>query len=201
MEQASKAGTTEQAVIRETLYNKLIRLYNTAQNYNFSQIHFHLPNGDSFLRFHNVSEFGDSLLDFRASIRMVIDQKRIIAGFEGGRYLSGYRYVYPLFNKGNYVGSVELAVSATNIVTELYKSMGGLDVAFIIKEDIIESSREGDVEIHHEVSLLSEDYLIEKNNLAIIQNNRNSLKLIEDEAFNQALKNKIEDDLIIGTKL
>lgn len=198
MDQASQAGTTEQAVIREALYNKLIRLYNTAQNYNFSQIHFHLPKGDSFLRFHNVSEFSDSLLDFRPSIRMVIDQKRMIAGFEGGRYLSGYRYVYPLFNKGNYVGSVELAVSATNIVTELYKSMGALDVAFIIKEDIIESSREGDVEIHHEVSLLSEDYLIEKNNLAIIQNNRNSLKLIEDEAFNQALKDKIEDNLITG---
>ena len=198
MDQASQAGMNEQAILREALHNKLVRLYNTAQNYNFSQIHFHLPNGDSFLRFHNVSEFGDSLTDFRASIRMVIEQKRSISGFEGGRYLSGYRYIYPLFNQGDYVGSVELAVSATNIVNELYKSMEGFDVVYIIKEDIIEISREDDVDIYHEGSLLSEDYLIEKSNLAIIQNNRNSLKLINDEAFNLALKEKIKDELLIG---
>jgi diguanylate cyclase (GGDEF)-like protein len=198
MQQASQATESEQAILRDTLHSKLVRTYNMAQNYNFSQIHFHLPNGDSFLRFHNVSEFGDSLIDSRPSIQMVIDQKRIITGFEGGKFMSGYRFIYPLFNDGSYVGSVELSVSGTNIVSELYKSMKDLDVALIIKDDIIETTRTYNLDVNHEYSLLSDEYLIEKENISIINKSSMSLQLIDDESFNQALKDKIGDNILVG---
>ncbi|MBS3991493.1 MAG: diguanylate cyclase [Erysipelothrix sp.] len=196
MDQASKASESERVIIREELYSELFRVYTTAQNYDFNQLHFHLPSGESFLRFHKVSEFGDSLIGIRPSIKKIIEQKRINRGFEGGRFLSGYRFLYPLINNGQYVGSVELVISAKTIIKELYKSMDGLDVALIIKEDIIEVLREDDIDEIHEYSLLSDEYLIEKENLNAVQNNGKSLKLIKDESFNEVLKNKIKDHFI-----
>lgn len=198
MDQASQVDESERGNIREALYSQLQRLYSNAQNYNFNQMQFHLPNGESFLRFHRVDAFGDSLLDIRSSIQMVIEQKRIIMGFEGGRFMSGYRFIYPLFNGGRYVGSVEIAVSATNIVREFYKSMKDFDLGIIIKEDIIELSSQNDIDSLHDYSLLSDEYLIEKENITIIQNSTKSLSLINDESFNEALKNKISNELSIG---
>lgn len=197
MDQASQAEINEQALIRDTLHQKLIRLYNMVQNYSFSQIQFHLPNGDSFLRFNNVNKYGDSLLDYRPALRKMMDQKQFIFGFEGDCSLSGYRFIYPLFNRGHFVGSVELVVSANSIVTELTRSLKATDVVFMIKDDIIKATNQGDLPIHHEISLLSEEYLIEKTNLAIIQNSYNSLQLIEDLPFNQALRSSIEEYLLL----
>lgn len=194
MDQASLADSSEQSILRNTLYKKLLRLYNTAHNHGFSQIHFNLPNGVSFLKFNNLSECEDSLLDHRPTIRKMMDQKQFVSGFEGDCSLSGHRFIYPLFNRGHFVGSVELVVSANSIVRELIKSLEDTDVAFMVKEEIIQANKEGESLIHHEVSLLSQEYLIEKTNLRLIQN---SLQLINSKPFNQALRNEIKEYLLL----
>ena len=79
MDQASLADSSEQSILRNTLYKKLLRLYNTAHNHGFSQIHFNLPNGVSFLKFNNLSECEDSLLDHRPTIRKMMDQKQFVS--------------------------------------------------------------------------------------------------------------------------
>ncbi len=182
--------------LRDELYNKLLPLYITANAYNFSQIHFHLDNGVSFLRFHNPDVYGDSLVDIRESVDIVMTEHRPVIGFEEGRFLSGYRYVYPIFHDTQYVGSVELSVSATSVIKELYKSMDQVDIGMILDVDSLSSVRVEDLYLYHMTSLLSDKYVIEKENLNIINSTPKSLNLINDSSFNEALIEKINGDLL-----
>eukprot|EP01156_Anaeramoeba_ignava_P012168 Anaeramoba_ignava/a487893_5.p1 GENE.a487893_5~~a487893_5.p1 ORF type:complete len:147 (+),score=0.56 a487893_5:61-501(+) len=47
---AYKADEQEKVIIRKKLYEKLNNTYTLLKQYNLKQLHFHLPNNDSFLR-------------------------------------------------------------------------------------------------------------------------------------------------------
>lgn len=94
---------------RNKLYNLYKTKYESFKKRGILQFHFHLANADSFLRFHNPEKYGDSLL-FRKSIQRVINTKEKVLGFEVGKFFDGFRYIYPLFYKGEYVGSVEASI-------------------------------------------------------------------------------------------
>lgn len=84
---------------REVLYNLLKEDYEYLSAINFKQIHFHLPNNDSFLRMHKPEYFGDDLTDIRYSVKYVNQYHKPIMGLEMGRVVPGFRYVYPLFDE------------------------------------------------------------------------------------------------------
>ncbi|MCL7744104.1 diguanylate cyclase [Guyparkeria hydrothermalis] len=112
MAEATKASAPERrAVLRDRLFASLEDLYPRLKDKGVRQFHFHLPGAVSFLRFHRPERFGDSLWDVRASLRFVNEQKTPIAGFEEGRLFNGFRHVYPLFHRGEFVGSVEVSFS------------------------------------------------------------------------------------------
>lgn len=69
MYQASYGTDEEKSNSRKELYLKLKDNYKSITKYNFRQLHFHLVNGDSFLRFHSPEKYGDNLLSDRDSIR------------------------------------------------------------------------------------------------------------------------------------
>lgn len=100
------------------------------------QLHFHLANGESFLRFHKPSKFGDSLL-FRKSIKKIIETKKKVTGFEVGRFFDGYRYIYPLFYKGDFVGSVEASIKTTYILKQMNEMMNG-NYNLVLKSKFLE---------------------------------------------------------------
>jgi diguanylate cyclase (GGDEF)-like protein len=193
---ASFGDESEQDEIRDILFNRLSPLYNAARQYNFSQIHFHLNDGVSFLRFHNKDVYGDSLVDIRDSVDILVNEQRYVTGFEEGRFLSGYRYVFPLFYDTIYVGSVELSVSASSIISELYKSTNQIDIGMILDVNALTSVRVEDLNIYHVPTLLSDQYMIEKENLEFLMTSSKSLKLLNDVAFNQALIEKINGNLL-----
>ena len=118
--QASNADDEKKQELRENLYLKLNEVYGVTKEYNFRQLHFHLANGDSFLRFHSPEKYGDNLLDIRESIRIANEEKRYVSGFEEGRIFNGYRYVYPLSYEGKHIGSVEISISMACLIEELY---------------------------------------------------------------------------------
>ena len=95
--QEANTATLNKTLLREELYAYLIEDYHLIQTYDFRQLHFHLTTGESFLRFHQPNQFGDNLLDVRASIRIANEEKRFVKGFEEGKIFNGYRFVYPLF--------------------------------------------------------------------------------------------------------
>lgn len=87
IEEARLASQEEKELLRERLYNKYSKKYLKMQDYEFRQLHFHLPNTESFLRVHSPDKYGDLLLDTRESVRLVNENKTKISGFEEGKII------------------------------------------------------------------------------------------------------------------
>jgi len=122
---------------REKLYKMFHLKYNYLKEKGILQFHFHLANGDSFLRFHKKEKYGDSLF-FRESIKKVIETKKRVYGFEVGKYFEGFRYVYPLSYNGNYVGSVECSVGVKSIIDQMEETLKA-DFLLILKDSSVEN--------------------------------------------------------------
>ena len=97
--------------LRQRLLKLLAPLYKNLKKQHIRQLHFHLPKGISFVRFHRPDKYGDSLWDIRYSIRKVNETREPLAGFEEGRVFNGFRHVFPLFNGTLFVGTVEISYS------------------------------------------------------------------------------------------
>ncbi|MDH5297449.1 MAG: PAS domain S-box protein [Desulfobulbaceae bacterium] len=82
----------------------------------FEVMHFHLPDGRSFLRVHQPQLFGDDLRPIRPAIQYVHAQRKHLTGFEIGRYGPFYRVIEPVFHEGKYVGVVEIGIDARQLV-------------------------------------------------------------------------------------
>jgi hypothetical protein len=116
MHRANHANEEEKVVIREELHDLLAYDYATISRYDFRQLHFHLPNSESFLRMHSPSKFGDSLLGIRETVRIANEEEIYVFGFEEGRIYNGYRFVYPLTYNYEHVGSVEVSLSMATLM-------------------------------------------------------------------------------------
>ncbi|MBN2781907.1 MAG: hypothetical protein JXQ66_01565, partial [Campylobacterales bacterium] len=121
---------------RESLKKHLGKDYESLVGFSVKQLHFHLPNNDSFLRMHRVDRYGDNLAKDRLTVKYVNETKKEIDGFEEGKVFNGFRFVYPLFDNDNYLGSVEISFSALFFIKEI---MNSYDVYsnFYIKEDLV----------------------------------------------------------------
>lgn len=107
---AHHSNEFEQSAIRKTLYKKLKKDFRRIRMLGVRQIHFHLPDTRSFLRMHKPSRFGDKLETIRPTVKYVATNHIEIEGFDEGVMMSGFRYVYPLFQDSNsYIGSVEIS--------------------------------------------------------------------------------------------
>ena len=54
--------------LRDELYKKLLPNYIKLKKLNFRQLQFHLPTGESFLRFNRPDKYGDNLFPVRYSV-------------------------------------------------------------------------------------------------------------------------------------
>ncbi|WP_041718083.1 EAL domain-containing protein [Alkalilimnicola ehrlichii MLHE-1] len=99
-----------QAVVRGRLYRALWPTYQRLHDGELRELHLHTADGRSFLRFFAPEYYGDDLLTTRPLVRQVHQTRRPASGFETGRSLSGFRYVYPLFDGDEFLGSVEFSI-------------------------------------------------------------------------------------------
>lgn len=140
MEIIYKANTSsdkEKEILRDELYNKLDKKYSSMKKYGFRQLHFHLPNTESFLRVHAPDKYGDILSNVRESIYLVNKNKIKVKGFEEGKVFNGFRYVYPLEYKDIHIGSVEVSISSASIIEVLSDLYPGEDFRFIIDKSAV----------------------------------------------------------------
>ncbi|QDF30178.1 sensor domain-containing diguanylate cyclase [Halarcobacter anaerophilus] len=133
----NEASKEEKNIIKVQLYNELIDMYKNMSDFKLRQLHFHLKNNESFLRFHKPEKFGDSLKGVRSTVEYVNRYKKAIYGFEEGKIFNGYRFVYPLEYKNKYLGSVETSVSMDSIIKEMKEELNS-NTDFIIKKEIVE---------------------------------------------------------------
>ncbi|MBI5164422.1 MAG: response regulator [Magnetospirillum sp.] len=129
---AAQAGDAEQAVLRGRLYRTLYPLYTELRGRDLRQLHFHLPDGRSFLRFHQPDRFGDPLFDVRPSVKIANTELHSVQGFETGRVASGFRYVHPVFNGDTHIGSLETSVTFKAIRAAMAALDPSREYAFVI---------------------------------------------------------------------
>lgn len=145
---------------REMLYNLLKEDYDYLSTINFKQIHFHLPNNDSFLRMHKPKRFGDNLAGIRYSVEYVNQYHKPIMGLEMGRVVPGFRYVYPLFDeKNNYLGSVETSFSVKAFAHKV-EEVFDVHTHFLINKEVYDHKIFNTYKDYYSKSIESEAYIL-----------------------------------------
>lgn len=156
--QSDEAGKAE---LRRQLYNRLQGSYQDLWQYRLRQLHFHLPDGESFLRFHQPKRFGDKLFSVRPSVRIANTEKRTVIGFEAGRIIDGFRYVAPLEYRGVHVGSVETSIPFKSIQSAMTEYASEREYQFLASADLIQDRLYPDYRSVYTQSPLSDAWLIE----------------------------------------
>ncbi|OYT17661.1 MAG: hypothetical protein B7C24_01520 [Bacteroidetes bacterium 4572_77] len=123
-------------VYRLELYDKLNYIYKIIKFKNFKVFHFHDKEGNSLLRFHKPKKYGDDLKAFRVSIENISTDHNYIEGFEEGRIVNSYRFIFPLVYKNEYIGSVETSVSIYDLLKEIQNNFDG-NVDFLLRNSIV----------------------------------------------------------------
>jgi hypothetical protein len=158
---AWKSDEAGRSVQRLKLHDKLWHSYQELWQHRLRQLHFHLPDGESFLRFHQVDRFGDKLFPVRPSVRIANTEKRDVTGFEAGRIIDGFRYVTPLRYQGVHIGSVETSIPFKSVQGAMTEYAADREYQFLINAELIQERLFPDFRSVYIRSPFSEDYLIE----------------------------------------
>ncbi len=110
---------------REALYHLTLPLFQALKSENkyLHVMHFHLPNGRSFLRMHDRQKFGDDLRKIRPAVQHVHQQRTPLTCYEIGIYGAFYRIIYPVFYQNSYAGVLELGIKSHTILESLQKQI------------------------------------------------------------------------------
>jgi PAS domain S-box-containing protein len=93
-------------------------------------MHFHLPDGRTFLRMHKPDFYGDDLRAIRLGVQDVHQNLKPLFGYEIGISGAFYRVIHPVFHEGKYIGAVEIGIRTEEIVDELRRTTGKETAAF-----------------------------------------------------------------------
>ena len=185
---ALHADSITKTEIRDSLYNLLLPTYEQLNLVNIRQLIFILPNNEVLLRFHRPEIFGDDLTDIRYSVKMANQTKQIYTGFEEGRTYNGFRNIFPIYYKGKHIGVIELSFS--DAVNMSFKQDNDV-FNHIIDKDIANSKLFPSQKENYVQSLLSDEYLYEKDFLPYKNDTANILKQIDKN-----IKTEIADKLV-----
>jgi len=158
--QAERGDAAQQAEARANLYEALKKTYGALTAMNLRQLHFQLPDGTSFLRFHRPEKFGDKLFDVRYSLKKANTLKVPVYGFEEGRIYNGFRYVFPLFYEDRHIGSVETSVSFSAI-EEGMRTVIPREFMMLLKKDMVQKTVFTSEQHNYLPVSLSDDYVEE----------------------------------------
>lgn len=151
----------QRSLLRGKLYRRLYPTYERLHQRNLRQLHFHTAEGESYLRFHRPDMYGDSLFAIRASLRIANQEQRQVFGFEAGRVYSGFRYVFPIFDGEQHVGSVEASLPFKAIEEELDKVVPNARFSLIMHRDSIFNALADSEKLIYVPSILHGDYFYE----------------------------------------
>lgn len=160
MAKAAKGDERIRSDVRQELYRYLSALYNSLEDHNVRQLHFHLPGSISFLRFHRPTKFGDSLQGIRPAIDAVNRDHRSVNGFEEGRIFNGFRHIFPLFYQGEFIGTVELSYSF-DAIKELAQKLHPARYEMLLKKSLIDEKVFKEEKFNYLPSKLSPLYVVD----------------------------------------
>jgi signal transduction histidine kinase len=187
---AYKKDDATKAVYRKKLYDNLISDYNRLLGYKFYQVHFHFPDNTSFLRMHKPDAFGDDLSDYRFSVSEVNKNLKPVHGYEIGKIVDGFRFVYPLFDeKLFHIGSLELSVSS-DFFEKNFEMNFNVDSHFLIKKSIAEYKIYPEYLKEFKISNENKDYIYKEDNKEFIHySSKNFYTEDEKELISSKMQN------------
>jgi hypothetical protein len=151
-------------LVRREIYEELLPLYRILAQENFRLFQLHLPDSTSFLRFHKPEKFGDKLSRIRYSLALANHQSTPISGFEEGRYGSCFRYIYPIRDGHQHLGSMEIGVSFSAFKQELQK-LTQQEYSLILRRDRLVKIISPEIKKSYLESSLSPAYVCTKDDL------------------------------------
>ena len=131
---------------RQGLLDRLLPLYTDRlrEQYDLTQLHFHLAPATSFLRLHRPEQFGDDLSTWRSSLVLANRSRRPVSGLEVTRSGPGLKVIRPIFWRAEHIGSVEFATVLDRTLKHLGRSLGA-SYALGIDQETWSRARCGDL--------------------------------------------------------
>ncbi|MFH1412610.1 MAG: ATP-binding protein [bacterium] len=161
LQQAYNLDAFAKRELRNDMYKEFNPIYESLRDKDFKYLQFYLADGESFLRMHEPDKFGDNLIKDRYSIRLVNERMEYIEGFELANDYNGYRYVFPLFDNGNYVGGVEFGFSINTLRHKL-DSIFSMTYNFIIHRKLLVKKVDIGESIDYFFGAMGYDYVYER---------------------------------------
>ncbi|MBU1139324.1 MAG: diguanylate cyclase [Proteobacteria bacterium] len=179
--------------LRNRLYQRLSPAYQRLLALGFKQVHFHFPDGTSFLRLHLPEKFGDQLFPFRESVRLANTEQRYVEGFEIGKDDHAFRYVFPIKQGAVHLGTVELGVpfyTVENFLQEVFNS----EYYLLLNKEVLDKKLIKDSNSHYVSSSLLGKYCYEQEDLLLHESNHEGHLVNTDVAkINRQLFGHIEE--------
>jgi len=121
VQDANGASQAKRDETRKKLLNAFMTFYTSKKLYALEGMHVFDKKGHSLLRFHNPSKYDDPIIDLRSSLQKMLEDFSYRKGLELGSYKESYRFQYPLFYDGDFVGSYEYSVPFKALQNEMKK--------------------------------------------------------------------------------
>ncbi len=157
----------ERALARGRLYRRLWPTYERLRDGGLRQLHFHSARGESYLRFFSPEYYGDDLLATQPLVRHVHATRKAASGFDTGRSLSGFRYLYPLVEGDEFLGSVEMSIPFRHIQKAMQRLDESQEYQLILRREAVENKVPPGFLALYESSCLHPDYLLEDTGLRL----------------------------------
>jgi signal transduction histidine kinase len=188
---AFHASDQQKSRIRARLLEHIGETYKLLKEYNIKQLHFHLPNNESFLRLHRPAKYGDDLTHVRETIRYVNEEKKAIDGFEEGRIFNGYRFVLPLRHENRHIGSVEVSFSTLAMSMKFMQSFN-VSANFLISKEVVDEKVFSEEKSNY-VPSLYEGFVVEKKLYeSIIERGHKNINAKVSKKTHKALKHHLK---------
>ena len=105
------------------------------EKFDVPQYQFHLPPATSFLRLHQLDQYGDDLSSFRATVLAANTEKKPVAGIEIGRGGLGVRGVAPISYQGRHIGTIEFGLNVDETLLNELKSQYGSEWQILLVKE------------------------------------------------------------------
>jgi len=194
-EQLLTADIEEKNRLRSKLLADIRLRYERLKNQgDVRQLHFHLPDNESFLRVHRPERYGDNLSEVRETVNYVNTVKLPVDGFEEGKIYNGYRFVFPVTSiDQKHLGSMEISFGPEFLTTALMKQYEVFS-NFFIKDSVVKKKVfSNEISVNYQKSLY-DGYLCDVHVLSKLK------KLPNVEKFNQIPQSSTVESVVANVR-
>ena len=135
---ANGASLEQRNKVRKILLKDFMSFFNYQKLNSLNGFHIFDKDGRSLLRFHQPKNYDDMIINKRYSLQKLNKEFIYQDGFEIGVFQESYRFQYPLFYDGEFVGSYEYSVDSQAIIDEMQSFYGDYN-QFLMHANLLEN--------------------------------------------------------------